>query len=792
MAGSIVNSDRMALEPLPIDASIPLIVAEVSRARAAVIVAAPGAGKTTRVPPALLEAGRTVVLQPRRVAARAIAARIAAERGWQVGREVGWHVRFDRRFGPGTRLLIATEGMLTARLQSDPLLSEFRTVVIDEFHERSIHADLAIALAKQAWLARSDLRLVVMSATLDPAPVAAFLRGCAVIEIPGRPHAVEVSYAPRLSLADAVTAAAGRTEGDVLCFLPGAPEIARALPHVRDAFDNRAEVLPLHGSLEAQEQDRVFEPGTRRRVVLATNIAETSITVPRITAVVDSGLQKVARYDAARAVDSLDLERVTQDSADQRAGRAGRLSPGVALRLWDVRDRLRPQREPEIARIDLSSALLEILAWGGDPRTFDWFERPDEDAVAAGLSWLARIQAVSGDRITELGRELMRLPLHPRLGRLLLEAGGAWHAAVACAVIAERAFLPERAATTSCDLLPAIDDFERLPAHVRSVARQVHGIARAICGDSARSVLGEVELRRAILAGYPDRVAQRRASGSSRLLLATGTGAVLSAESGVIGGEFMVALDVHATPAPRATSAAAEARVRMASRIEREWLEPTHTVTETRIDEGTGTVRAFAIDRYDAFVLVERPVPVDTELAASMLAARYIARGPSAGDERLLRRLAFAGHPMNFDELVRSAARGARRLADIRLHDVLPRDVLGALDRLAPERLLVPSGRAVPLDYREDGTVSASVKLQELFGLAETPRVGPGRVPVLLLLLAPNGRPVQTTRDLRSFWERTYPEVRKELRGRYPRHPWPEDPWTARPGRRNPRTRGGR
>ena len=777
----------MALEPLPIDAHITHIVSEVARARAAVVVAAPGAGKTTRVPPSLLEAGPAIVLQPRRVAARAIARRIAEERGWQVGAEVGWQVRFDRRFGRETRLLIVTEGILTARLQSDPLLSAFATIVIDEFHERSVHADVALALAKQAWLARADLRIVIMSATLDPAPVARYLGGCPVVDVPGRTHPVAVEYLPGERLPDAAAAAARRSGGDLLCFLPGAPEIERAIPQVRAAAGEGFDVLPLHGSLMADEQDRVFHAPQRRRIVLATNIAETSITVPRITAVVDSGLHKVARYDAARALDSLDLERVSQDSADQRAGRAGRVAPGVALRLWDPRDRLRPHREPEIARVDLSAALIDVIAWGGDPESMDWFERPANESLESALRLLERLQALAGGRLTETGRRLQELPLHPRLGRIMVEGRGAWEAAVVCAVMSERSFVPERAATTSCDLLGAIDRFDTLPPHVREVTKQIHGMATRALGAAARAHIAEPDLRRAILAGYPDRVAWRRTAGGRRLLLATGTGAALTAESGVTGGEFLVALDVQAGARDRAREAPVEARVRLASRVEREWLQPTDVTLDHRLDATAGIVRAIEVERYQSLVLVERPAPVDPDRAAALLAGAYVARGPGEEDARLLRRLNFAGQTATFEELTRTAARQVRRVADISLRAALRPDVARALDALAPERLALPSGRTAALDYRADGTVAASVKLQELFGLRETPRIGTRREPVILLLLAPNGRPVQTTRDLKSFWERTYPEVRRELRGRYPKHPWPEDPLSAAPTHRTTR-----
>ncbi len=320
---------------LPVDAFLEEIIDRVRRSRAAVVTAAPGAGKTTRIPPALAADGPLILLQPRRVAARAIAARIAEERGWTIGREVGWQVRFDRRFSADTRLLVVTEGILTARLQSDPLLSDFTTIVLDEFHERSIHADLAIALARQAWRARDDLRLVVMSATIDTRAVSAFLDDCPVIDVPGRLHPIEVSYTPERTVADAAADALDQTAGDVLCFLPGAPEIRRVMTDLQGRSTG-AEIVPLHGSLPADEQDFALRPSSStRRIIVATNIAETSLTVPRVTAVVDAGLHKVARYDAERGIDSLETERITADAADQRAGRAGRVAPGVVRRLWD-------------------------------------------------------------------------------------------------------------------------------------------------------------------------------------------------------------------------------------------------------------------------------------------------------------------------------------------------------------------------------------------------------------------------------------------------------------------------
>jgi ATP-dependent helicase HrpB len=766
------------------------------------------------VPPALLSEGPLILLQPRRVAARAIAARIADEQGWTLGREVGWQIRFERRFSAATRLLVVTEGLLTARLQRDPLLSEFHTIVLDEFHERSVHADLAIALAKQAWRARDDLRIVVMSATLDTERVSRFFDGCPVVDVPGRLHPLEVSYAPGQSVPDAAMELLGTCHGDVLCFLPGAHEIRRATEEIRRRLpDSDIDVVPLHGSLDATEQDRALRSGPRRRIVVTTNVAETSVTVPGVTGVVDSGFHKVARYDADRGIDSLELERITADAAEQRAGRAGRVAPGVVRRLWNAHDRLRPHREPEILRIDLCAAVLDVVAWGADPRELDWFERPDDSALRAALTLLDRLGLVGAGVgvgvtpvLTPLGERARRIPVHPRLARMLVAAGGAREMAQACAVISERHMLPPRAASTSSDLLSAIDDWRALPWHVQRVARELETLASHASGAafdaSVRSApglapaqksesepkLSDSDFRRSVLAGYPDRVAARREPRSDRLLLASGAGAVLGAESGVRDGDFLIAIDVQAPLPSRAgrgpAAVANDARVRMASRVDRAWLEPNGSELIHRFDRSTGTVKATWVDRYDALVLGERPAPPDPDVASGILADAWMEQGPGDADRQLLHRLRFAGHPVDLDALVTLAVRGARSLDAVRIASAIPSDILRGLDRHAPESIIVPSGRTIRLRYEDDGSVSAAVKLQELFGLAETPRVGVRREAVVLSLLAPNGRPVQLTRDLRSFWDRTYPEVRRELRGRYPRHPWPDDPWTARPSAR--------
>ena len=735
--------------PLPVDRYLDGIVELVRSEKRAVVLAPPGAGKTTRIPPALAAFGRTILLQPRRVAARALARRIAVERHWTIGEEIGWQIRFERRFSDRTQLLVATEGILTARLQADPLLSDFDFVILDEFHERSIHADLALALVKEAADTRGDLGVVVMSATMDAAPVAEFL-GAKVVDIEARRYPIDVRYRAALSMSDAVREVARDAKGHILCFLPGAREIERVRNEL--ALPN---VFPLHGSLDVDAQERALAPSRERKIILATNVAETSLTVEGVTDVIDSGVQKVLRFDVETAVDHLVSEQISLDSADQRAGRAGRTGPGRATRLWDERTLLRPHREPEVRRVDLASAVLDIIAWGGDPRTFRWFEKPPEHRIESAIELLRRLGAIEGVilsaakdlsarhgedpspsarlRMTPAGERLRRLPLHPRLARVLIDGGEA--AARVCALLSE-----DVRNIGSGDAL-ALADSPRLDFAARELARVLRGAAGSQpAGDvgglrARRSTRDDERVRRALLAGYPDRVAMRREPNSLRLLLASGTGAVLAKESGMHSGEFVVALDV---------SGGQEALVRIASVVEREWLTPTHEDVVHTMREN-GTVRATKRVWYDHLLLREINVPPDP-LEAHRLTEEWKAANV---DPELKRRIAFAG--------------GDER----RVH------------QLAPERLDLPSGRTARLEYREDGTVVASVKLQELFGLADTPRIGPHQVPVTFALLSPAGRPVQVTRDLRSFWNGAYQEVRKEMRARYPRHPWPEDPWTA-------------
>jgi ATP-dependent helicase HrpB len=720
------------------------------------------------------------------VAARAVARRIAEERSWTIGRDIGWQIRFDRQFTRETRLLVVTEGILTARLQQDPLLSDFRTIVLDEFHERSIHADLGLALSRQAWLARPDLRIIVMSATLETTAVARFLNDCPVIDVAGALHPLTIEYQPGMSVPEAVASVLPRTHGQILCFLPGAREIERARNELATlAASSGVEIVPLHGSLDGDMQDAAIRPSDRRRVILATNIAETSLTVPGVSAVIDTGQQKVARYDNERGVDSLTLERVAQDSADQRAGRAARLGPGLALRLWDSRDRLRAHREPDIARVDLAASLADLIAWGAQPDVFEWFEAPSPERVGSALRVLRRLEAIEGGsgvvRLTSLGRHLQRIPLHPRLARILLDGKGAADVAAACALLSEPiAFAGSGNVATTCDLLPLIDRFDQQPFHVKRVAAELQRLAVDALGGKTASRVPEDALRHALFTGYADRLGKRRAAGSDRITLASGHGASLARESGVRDGDYLVALDVIAAE----REGNAESRIRMASRVERDWIEPTSVDVEHHIDVASGRVRAARIARYDAIVFSETPIAPDRAAAMSLLRDAWLAREPDEATTQFLRRLRFAGVEVDVPALVEQAAASANRLDDIDVEAHLPFNTKRQLDQYAPATLVVPSGRSMSLAYAEDGSVSLAVKLQELFGLAESPMLGPHRVPVTFHLLAPNGRPVQTTRDLSSFWRRTYPEVRGELRGRYPRHPWPEDPWTAQPTHR--------
>jgi ATP-dependent helicase HrpB len=829
---------------LPIDEVLPALIAALREGSAAVLIAPTGAGKTTRVPPALLAAGigegkQIVMLEPRRIAARAASRRMAEEGGWTLGREVGYQVRFERKAGPETKILVVTEGILVQRLQADPFLEDVGVVIFDEIHERNLQTDLSLAMARRVQReVRPDLRLVAMSATLDPGPVATFLGDCPTIESRGRLHPVEILYGERpddRALPAHVAAGVRRmleaTPGDVLVFLPGVGEIQRCAEAL--AAERDLSVLPLYGDLPAERQDEVLRPLDRRKVVLATNVAETSITIDGVTAVVDSGLVRRLRFDPATGLDRLELGRVSRASADQRAGRAGRQAPGVCLRLWPTWEHpALPEREtPEIARVDLAGPALQLTSWGEpDLAAFDWFEAPDPAALEAATLLLRQLGALNDQGVTALGRTLARLPVHPRLGRLLVEGqrlGHSREAALLAALLSERdPFLrvprgtgPRRSSRSDLlDRLDALEAFERQqaspgelnPGAARFVLRARDQLANLVKGEDGKEDRDDALLR-ALLAAYPDRVARRREPRSPRGVMVGGGGVRLADESAVIEAPLFLCVDLDAGR----SGPLSEALVRKASEVEPGWLPPERlsSTVDLDFDETRERVAAWKRTRYEDLVIAETEVPppdaaetarVLAEAAASRLGralalddpevASFLTRVRSLADwmpELGLRRF-------GEDEilsLLPALAAGRKSFAELRraplldvLQGALSWEQLEAVRREAPERLEVPSGSQIRIAYEPGQPPVLAARIQEMFGLAETPRVAAARVPVLLHLLAPNGRPQQVTHDLRSFWENTYPQVRKELAGRYPKHSWPQDPWNATPERR-PRRR---
>jgi ATP-dependent helicase HrpB len=828
---------------LPIDAVLPELVAALRAHPCAVLRAPTGAGKTTRVPPALLDAGlagpgAVVMLEPRRVAARAAARRMAEERGTELGGEVGYQVRLERRASRVTRILVLTEGLLVRRLVDDPLLEGVGVLVFDEFHERSVDTDLALALARRVQLeARPELRLVVMSATIDSGEIARWLGGAPVIESEGRLHPVTVEHVERdddrplhVRVAQGVGRALERTSGDVLAFLPGVGEIRRAREELEPLARRRGLLLAeLHGDLPLEEQDRALRPGPRRRVVLATNVAETSVTVEGVTAVVDSGLARVARHDTGVGLDRLELEGISRASAEQRAGRAGRTAPGIALRLWTAQEeRSRAERgEPEIRRVDLAGPLLQLFAFSEtDVRAFPWFERPSDAAVERALDLLRVLGALDGHGLTARGRTLARLAVHPRLGALLLaahELGVLELAAFAAALLQERDPFVRGARRGrrgfGSDVLEralALREFAeggRGSAHelnlgaarfVARVAESLRGDVTRVLGEEAGTDLPEAEaFERAVLAAYSDRLARRREPGSPKSVMVGGRGVVLARESAVTDAELFCCVELDAGKS--------EALVRQASAVEREWLDPSALRTESRcgLDERSGRVVALRRTLFADLVLDEVETgEVDDELAARALseaAARDLPRWlPLAEPEtaqflarvRSLRGWLPELELPAFDDaelaaLLPEHALGARSLAELKKRDLaaflrskLTWEQQLTLEREAPEMLPVPSGSRIRLTYEPGRPPVLAARIQELFGLAETPRVARGRVGVLLHLLAPNHRPQQVTDDLASFWNGAYHTIKAELRRRYPRHAWPDDPWNAAPERR--------
>ncbi|MBL8795912.1 MAG: ATP-dependent helicase HrpB [Planctomycetia bacterium] len=831
--------------PLPIDPVLPALLDALRRQSSVVLRAPTGAGKTTRVPPALLDSKligqRIVMLEPRRLAARAAARRMAAERNERLGDLIGYQVRFERQAGPKTRILVVTPGILPRLLLDDPFLESVGAVVFDEFHERGLEVDLALGIVRLLQqTVRPELRIVVMSATIQVDSVARYLGDCPVIASEGRTFPVEIAHEAKereqpwpVAIAGAARRLLDRTPGDLLVFLPGLGEIRQTARQLEPlAAERDLAVLPLHGDLPAEQQDAALLPQGRRKVVLATNVAETSVTVEGVTGVIDTGLARLLIYDPTVGLDRLELTPISRASADQRAGRAGRTQPGVCIRLWSaVHERARPeQTEPEIRRVDLAGSVLQLLALGEkDILRFPWLEPPPAATVEQALTLLRRLGALTTDGgLTDLGQTLARLPVHPRLGRLLFE-GQRWgqpeRAALAAALLAERdPFLratdgPRRGAThisrsDVLDRVETLETFEHERGTAQDLNRQSAGFILRARDQLLRllrqerietadtGVSADEALLRSLLAAFPDRLARRREPGGRRGVMVGGRGVQLAPSSAVMEAELFVCVDVDA--------GAAETLVRQASAVQRDWL-PAALVTNTievYFDAQAEQVSARRRLRCDDLVIEEslaalpdeeRVAQVLAEAAGQKLNSALPPDDSPAGLYRTRVRCLRGWLPdlqlpaLEAEDLRESLAwlcRGKRSFAQLRagpwLDAFLSRLThrqLQAVEREAPERLVVPSGSRIALKYEEGRPPVLAVRIQEVFGLGETPRLAAGRVPVLLHLLAPNFRPQQVTDDLASFWSNVYPQVRKELRARYPKHAWPEDPWTAPPQR---------
>ncbi len=851
-----------AQPPLPIDPLLPELVAAVRAKGALVLEAPPGAGKTTRVPRALLEAkvagdGEILVLEPRRLATRLSAQRVADELGERLGERVGYQVRFEDVSGPKTRLRFLTEGILGRRLLSDPTLKNVAAVVLDEFHERHLAEDVALAQLRQLQGgARPDLKLVVMSATLEAAPVAAYLGDCPVVRSEGRMFPVEVEHLPQPDerhLDQQVLSALkrlvqGGLDGHVLVFLPGAAEIRRAREACADfASRHGLEVHALHGDLAPAEQDRAVRRSKEgvRKLILSTNVAETSVTIEGVAAVIDSGLARVASHSPWTGLPALKLAKVSRASATQRAGRAGRTRAGVCVRLYTKHDfDGRPEHDaPEIARADLSETVLGLRASGvRDVQRFPFFEPPPAKALAAAEDLLRRLQAVEEDGgLSEVGRRLLAFPVHPRLGRLLAEGearGVPEDAAVLAAMLGERDLRQEARAQFGrdgrgavdvlagpSDLLEMLERFRRAEAGGFGSGRLAGlsldaGATQAV--DRVRKQLSRAQSRRSsakpvdepareqalglcVLAGFPDRVARRRAPRSPEVLLFGGGQATLAETSVVREATLMVAVDAEERKGPRGMGVV----VRIASAIEPEWLlevapDALGESDALRFDEATGRVERVRRMTYGDLVLEEsRQVAPPSAEVGQVLAAAALAEGvekfvdPEAWESLLAKLELLAQHFPDagfgapdrafLERAIGEACADARSFKELR-----ERDLVAAVEaslspeqaRLfrtqTPDKVALPGNRQVKVRYERGKPPWVESRLQDFFGMAQGPSVLSGRVMLVLHLLAPNFRAVQVTTDLAGFWERHYPALRKELCRRYPKHSWPEDPASAR------------
>ncbi len=812
---------------LPIDEALPGLARALADANVAVLVAPPGAGKTTRVPLALLDepwvAGRKIiVLEPRRLAARAAAERMAATLGEKVGDTVGYRVRFGSKISRATRIEVVTEGIFTRRILDDPELGDVAAVLFDEFHERSLDADLGLALARDAQSGlREDLRLLVMSATLDGGRVAALLGGARLIESAGRAFPVETIYLGRGAdaaierrMADAILTALRAEKGSVLAFLPGAAEIRRAHALLEERVaDPAVDVVSLFGALESDAQDRAIAPAPagRRKVVLATSIAETSLTIEGVRVVVDCGLARVPRYEADVGLTRLETVRASRAAVDQRRGRAGRTEPGVCYRLWDEpqTSSLEAFTRPEILAADLSSLVLDLAQWGvSDPATLAFLDPPPAPALNEARQLLRDLGAIdAGGRITAEGRALRALSLPPRLARMIVDAGregAAAHAARIAVLLTERGLGGD-----GPDLDHRLDNFSRDRSRRATAARAMaeRWRAQVEAAEPKSSAPERPPSTGSLLAlAYPDRVARRR--GGAGYVLANGRGAMIDAATSLAREPFLVVAEIAGT--------AASGRVLLAAAITEEeiagrFADRTTIEDETFFDASAMALRVRRRKRLGALVLSDRPMTATPSARGVACLADGIAGAglaclpwskalsqwrdrvmflraaegeewPDLADAALLARREDWLMPL-LDARTAVGEIGAGELSDA-VMGLLPWPLRRRLDEEAPTHFTAPTGSSFAIDYTAEEGPKIAVRVQELFGLERHPAIAKGRVPLVIELLSPAHRPVQVTRDLPGFWRGSYAAVRAEMRGRYPRHPWPDDPAHAAPTRR--------
>ena len=811
--------------PLPIDAVLNDLSCTLEANNAAVLVAPPGAGKTTRVPLALLDAPwakdkKIIVLEPRRIAARASADRMAKSLGERAGETVGYRVRFGSKISRATRIEVVTEGIFTRQILDDPELSGVAAILFDEFHERSLDADLGLALARDAQTGlREDLRILVMSATLDGARVAKLLGDAPVVESEGRAFPVETRYLGRKAdapierqMADAIASALRADSGSVLAFLPGAAEIRRTQTFLGERVqDASIEIVPLFGALDAAVQDRAIAPAPKgtRKVVLATSIAETSLTIEGVRIVVDCGLARVPRYEPDIGLTRLETVRASRAAVDQRRGRAGRTEPGVCYRLWDEPQTasLASYTQPEILSADLSSLVLDLAQWGvSDPAALAFLDPPPQPAWKEAKSLLTELNALDGDgRITAEGKSLRSLALPPRLARMIVDShrvGSGEAAAEIAAIITERGLGGD-----SVDLEHRRDQFRRDRSPRAASARD---LARRWASQVAASekVAQQEDLSTGLMLAYafPDRVARNRGNGS--FVLANGRGAAVEQTSSLARAPYIAIGEM--------TGTAASGRILLAAQItqdeiERHFAEHIETADEISFDRGAMALRARRKRVLHAMTLSEATLALSpSEETARILADGLIAAGldrlpwskaarqwrdrvmflrkaegdswPDLSDGGLIARREDWLVPALYDKVALKDI-SAGDLSDA-LMALLPWEMRARLDREAPTHFEAPTGSMLAIDYEAEQGPTIAVRLQELFGLNTHPSIAAGKVPLVLELLSPAQRPVQVTRDLPGFWRGSYAAVRSDLRGRYPRHPWPDDPASAVPTRR--------